>query len=49
MLHYPLLPSETILAESGMSFYRHKVKYLGVHSCDVYVLSVCTYVTKNAM
>ena len=25
-----LLPSETILAESRMSFYRDKVKYLGV-------------------
>ena len=25
-----LLPSETILAESEMSFYRHKLKYLGV-------------------
>ena len=24
MLHYPLLPSETILANSGMNFYRHK-------------------------
>ena len=30
MLHYPLLPSETILANSGMNFYRHEVKYLGV-------------------
>ena len=25
-----LVGMETILAESGMSFYRHKVKYLGV-------------------